>query len=132
MSFTHFHMYCKFFSSSSARFIVILVQTVSECVKTGVMTIRTDRKNGHASALHEPDKVEINQENEPDGLSVGDTRLLTGLLEVGVVLWEGVRVRMDKQSHSKLKKKLTEEISGRLPVLLDNMMVSVADFCMQI
>ena len=49
---------------------------------------------------------------------------MTGLLETIVVLWEGVRERIDKPANKQLKKKLVSTIATSMPQLFDTFKVS--------
>ena len=57
-------------------------------------------------------------------LSLEDGDLLTGLLETIVVLWEGVRERMEKPGNKQLKKKLTSTMAASMPLLFDTFKVT--------
>ena len=56
-------------------------------------------------------------------LSLDDRDLLTGLLETIVVLWEGVRERIEKPGNKQLKKKLTSTFAASMPLLFDTFKV---------
>lgn len=57
-------------------------------------------------------------------LSLDDSDLLTGLLETIVVLWEGVRERIEKPGNKQLKKKLTSTMAASMPLLFDTFKVT--------
>ena len=57
-------------------------------------------------------------------LSLEDSELVTGLLETTVVLWEGVRERMEKPGNKQLKKKLISTFSASMPLLFDTFKVT--------
>ena len=58
-------------------------------------------------------------------LSLDDNDLLTGLLETIVVLWEGVRERIEKPGNKQFKKKLTTTFAASMPLLFDTFKVTV-------
>ena len=57
-------------------------------------------------------------------LSLEDSELVTGLLETTVVLWEGVRERMEKPGNKQLKKKLITTFAASMPLLFDTFKVT--------
>lgn len=66
---------------------------------------------------------ESSMSEEP--LSLVDSDLTSGLLEVMAVLWEVAKDKLDKPAHHKLKKKLVTRMAQHLPLLFDNFTVSM-------
>ncbi len=61
-----------------------------------------------------------------DPLSLSDSELVCGLLEVMVVMWEVVKDSLDHKAHQKAKKKLMSSMDENLPILFNTFTVRIS------
>lgn len=80
------------------------------------------RENPALPQNHLQEEGEESMSEEP--LSLVDSDLMSGLLEVMAVLWEVAKDKLDKPAHQKLKRKLVTRMAQHLPLLFDNFTVS--------
>jgi hypothetical protein len=80
------------------------------------------RKETPAPSLSD-ELQDLSQSQEP--LSLADSDLMCGLLEVMVVLWEVAKDRLDKPTNQKIRKKLWNKMTKSLPLFFDIFTVSV-------
>ena len=68
----------------------------------------------------------------PDSLSLTDRDVIAGVLEVLVVLWEGVRQRLGTPKHKILRSKLESTVAESLPLLFNALTVSSGPPCISL
>ena len=61
----------------------------------------------------------------PGPLSLADTDVIGGLLEVMVILWEGAKERLNSPSNRSIRSKLEAQVAQTLPLFFNTLTVSV-------
>lgn len=84
----------------------------------------TRQSPSHSKSQELPQEADEEEEAE-DPLSLSDSDLMCGLLEVMAVMWEVVKDTLEKPAHRKVKKNLVTKMEQNLPVLFNTFTVSV-------
>lgn len=107
-----------------AKFITALLQCVLDYHKNGSVAVKT-RSSGRDNGLTALGQEESTKENIATNYEeLEEDNLATGLLEVAVILLEGIRPLLKKPSNTGIRNKLTEDMATRLPLLFDSYKVS--------
>ena len=71
-----------------------------------------------------PTTQEVEEEEGEGPLSLSDSDLMCGLLEVMVILWEVAKDQLAKPKHQKVQKNLLSKVALSLPTLFKTFTVS--------
>ena len=91
-------------------------------------TSSTGRKKSVTAPTELPTSDNDDDSMDRESVMENDEDVLTSLLEVAVILWEGLKMKLKEKSGSKTKQKLVSEIENLLPHLVEHFKVHMCVF----
>ena len=91
-------------------------------------TSSTGRKKSVTVPIELPTSDNDDDSMDSESVIENDDDVLTSLLEVAVILWEGLKMKLKGKSGSKTKQKLVSEVENLLPHLAEHFKVCLYVF----
>lgn len=86
-------------------------------------TSSTGRKKPETVPIELPTNDNDGDSMDTESVVENDEDVLTSLLEVAVILWEGLKMKLKGENGSKTKQKLMSEVENLLPHLVEHFKV---------